>query len=128
MKGLKGTKGRSGCSEFWRKHIEAWVSSGSTQAEYCRRQDLRLSAFGYWKRRLAMERAAAGFVEVRPWRGAPQIMETVGGAGPFPFPRPVPGKASGMRLLIEDEFAIELCDGFNPETLRSLVGILRDLP
>ena len=37
-------------SEFWSGHMEAWKSSGLTQAAYCRRHALRLPSFGYWRR------------------------------------------------------------------------------
>lgn len=37
---------------FWQSHIEAWQSSGLTQAAYCKENDLIIHRFGYWKRKL----------------------------------------------------------------------------
>ena len=37
----------------WPAHIARWKESGLTQAEYCRQNELRLHAFGYWKRKYA---------------------------------------------------------------------------
>ena len=49
--------------EFWQRQIDGWRSSGQSQAEYCRRQKLTKSAFGYWRTRLARE---TGLVEIKP--------------------------------------------------------------
>lgn len=37
---------------FWQSHIEAWQSSGLSQAAYCKESDLIIHRFGYWKRKL----------------------------------------------------------------------------
>jgi hypothetical protein len=34
---------------FWEKHLKAWYNSGLSQAEYCRRNNIRVKAFGYHK-------------------------------------------------------------------------------
>jgi hypothetical protein len=35
-------------SENWKRHWEAWKESGMSQAEYGRRQGLKIHAFRYW--------------------------------------------------------------------------------
>lgn len=37
---------------FWRRHLAAWRDSGLSQAAYCRRQDVSLPCFGYWRGKL----------------------------------------------------------------------------
>ena len=37
---------------YWRRALVAQRHSGLTQAEFCRRNDLALSTFQYWRRRL----------------------------------------------------------------------------
>ena len=37
---------------YWQARIEDWRQSGLSQAEYTRQQDLAISQFGYWKRKL----------------------------------------------------------------------------
>jgi len=56
----------------WQGLMQAWRRSGYSQSEFCRRQDVPLSTFNYWKRRLEHARAGAtdaaattGFVPVR---------------------------------------------------------------
>ena len=112
MRSSSGIDGKNERIVFWRKHVEMWSRGGSTQAEYCRGNKLKLSAFSYWKRRFSQEPAPSEFVEVR-LREAP---------GPFGQP------TSSIKLLIGDEFAIEVVDGFSCDSLRSLVSVLRDLP
>lgn len=38
--------------QHWLKHIEQWQHSNTTQIQYCKDQDLSVSAFRWWKRRL----------------------------------------------------------------------------
>jgi len=46
------------------QHVRRWRSSGLTQAEYCRRNDLKWSTFHYWRKRLATSAAAVTLVQV----------------------------------------------------------------
>lgn len=107
--GITGKKERSG---FWRKHVDAWNKESFSQAEYCRRHGLKLSVFGYWKRSFSQKHTPTEFVEVRVRENAQA------------FAQP----ASNIKLLIGDEFTIEVTDGFSCDTLRTLVCVLRDLP
>ena len=38
--------------EIWFKHIDAWKQTGISQAEYCRKHNLRPNQFWYWKAKL----------------------------------------------------------------------------
>lgn len=38
--------------QHWQNHIEAWHTSGLSQAEYVRRNGLSIKSFAYYKRRL----------------------------------------------------------------------------
>lgn len=70
--------------EFWRCHIRAWCSGGDKITVYCRRHDLSLSRFKYWRERLAPEtkrankraafntsQSSVSFIAVEPSQGAP---------------------------------------------------------
>ena len=37
----------------WAEHVTSWQSSGLSQNAYCREHHLKISRFGYWKRKLA---------------------------------------------------------------------------
>lgn len=39
-------------SSYWHNHFESLENSGLSQAEYCRRHDLKYCLFHYWKRKL----------------------------------------------------------------------------
>lgn len=39
-------------AQFWEKHVKSFKISQLSQGEYCRRNKLKLSAFGYWYRKL----------------------------------------------------------------------------
>ena len=44
---------RAARARFWGSLIGQWQSSSLTQAEFCRRRDLRAANFAWWKRRLS---------------------------------------------------------------------------
>ncbi len=37
--------------QFWCKHFAAWETSGLTQADYCKQNNLKLANFTYWRTR-----------------------------------------------------------------------------
>lgn len=37
---------------LWQRHIRSWQASGLSQAGYCRKHDLSLASFGYWRKRV----------------------------------------------------------------------------
>lgn len=49
--------------EQWAAYVAAWQSSGCSQAQWCREQELTLASFGYWRRKL---RAEASIQTARP--------------------------------------------------------------
>jgi len=101
---------KSGDSEFWKGQIADWVKAETTQAGYCRQNNLNLSTFGYWKRKFTTP-SPAGFIELRMKEEIPHVSDSV----------------SPIKLLMGDNLAIEVPDRFNPDLLTSLVLVLRDL-
>jgi hypothetical protein len=49
---FKKRMGSAARRQSWEKKIRAWVKSGLTQSEYCKRNGIPLSSFGNWRRRL----------------------------------------------------------------------------
>jgi len=93
----KNTKG-------WHHHIEKWKASGLSQAEYCRKNDLRSRGFGYWKRKLEKQ-------------NLPELVEV-----------PVSlGIAGVLKLNIGHQFQIEIPDGFSSVTLGQILLTLKSL-
>ena len=39
----------------WRQHVEAWLESGLSQADYCRQQCLNHKTFSVWTRRVQID-------------------------------------------------------------------------
>ena len=70
---------------FWFEHIRVWSVSGLAQADYCLRNRLPLSSFGYWRRRQREldEAPSTGlqFVPVQVTPQAPAASLTVRGQG-----------------------------------------------
>ena len=88
----------------WHKTLEAWKSSGQTRSEFCRKQNIRVSTFDYWKRKL-QDRSSAerGFVKV-------------------PLSRNGVEKTAKIQIVIDSRFSVELHAGFE---LNDLITVLR---
>ncbi len=99
----------------WHWHLESYKSSGLSQAEYCRRHNLKYHAFLYWKRKLS-----------KPVRGSEKL-KLVELSGRLSFPSLSPGLgASSLRVWL-GEYCIEVGDNFSPGVLSQLVQTLRGL-
>lgn len=68
---------------FWRRTLMAQRHSDLSQTEFCRRNDLALSTFQYWRRRLRDEPT-----QTETERDAPQAPEFVELVAPMPGPAP----------------------------------------
>ena len=40
-------------AKYWARLLDAWKKSGLTQAEFCRRRDVKAVTFAWWKRKLS---------------------------------------------------------------------------
>lgn len=50
---------KSDKEHFWLDRIADWKASALSQQEYCRRNELALATFGYWRRKLKTEESKA---------------------------------------------------------------------
>ena len=91
--------------QYWQRHIHAWKESGASQAGYCREHNLNLKTFTYWRRKLTRKASTVTLVQM------PSLSN---------IPAPI-------KLIVNDRFAIEIGDGFRPETLKQLVNVVRGL-
>ncbi len=95
---------------FWRKHIDRWSISKVSQSEYCRRNDLSLRSFTYYRGRFKKELESVGFVQVP----AQVVGQVKAGVPP-------------LAVVFGNDCRLEVRDGFNPVTLESAVRVLRSL-
>jgi len=105
----KATSG--GRRRQFEEHIRRWRSSGLTQAEYCRRNELKWSTFHYWRKRLAATSQAVTLVQV-------PVGFNRNGLGPW---------GQGLTLLLGDRYKVEIGDNFKASTLARLVDTLGQL-
>ncbi len=88
------------------EHMRRWRSSGLTQAEYCRRHELKWSTFHYWRKRLQNTATAVTLVQVPVSNNLSRQ----------------PGQE--LALILGDRYRVEIGDNFNPTTLARLVDTL----
>ena len=97
---------------LWEEHMKQWQSSGLTQAQYCRRTELKLSTFYYWRKRLKEKASAVTLVQV-------PVGFNSNGCGCRPFQE--------LTLVLDDRYKVEIGDHFNASTLARLVDTLGQL-
>jgi len=97
---------------YWKQQIEHWKESGLTQTEFCRLHNLKAQQLTYWKKRFHSQQEQVSLVELQ-WNPAPQ-----------PTLSP---SASPLRLILNDQYRIDIDRGFDPLTLQQVVLSLRQL-
>lgn len=97
---------------LWEEHMKQWQSSGLTQAQYCRRNELKLSTFHYWRKRLKEKATAVTLVQV-----------PVGFNSNGRWCRP----CQELTLVLGDRYKVEIGDHFNASALARLVDTLDQL-
>jgi hypothetical protein len=97
---------------FWEEHLGKWKSSGISQSEYCRLNDLALHRFIYWKKRLTRQGSPIALVE---WPVVRHEGNTSSSLGP------------PLCIVIAGRYRIEINSGFDPAMLDCVVRVLRGL-
>ena len=97
---------------YWKQQIEQWQQSGLSQAEYCRRNNLKHHQLVYWKRRCLKTETEVPFVPVR--------LEAL-------LDIPAPADQASLTVIIDNQFKVEIVAGFDPQLLRQVVTALRGL-
>ena len=44
-------------SEYWRKHIENWLSSNLSQKKYCAQENISFASFSWWRTKGSKDKA-----------------------------------------------------------------------
>jgi len=94
---------------YWKQQIEQWQQTGLTQAEYCRRNNLKHHQLVYWKKRYLKTQTEVSFAAV-------QLEDLLD----------IPTQAA-LTLVIDDHFKVQIAAGFDPQLLRQLIAALRGL-
>ena len=77
--------------EYWREVLRRWLSSGLSQAAFCRRERIHVWQFTWWKKRLGADGV------IRPARH-PQRSREIAPTGIAPNPTmPTGGQVAGQR-------------------------------
>lgn len=100
----------------WRRHLQKWRESGLPQTQYCRKKNLSLKSFVYWKRTLAEKIAPSH-------RLVPVPVEQIF----CPPAKTATPQSSGLTLVHNQTLRVEIAEEFNPATLGNLLRVLEGL-
>ena len=97
---------------YWKQHIDSWQETGLTQAEYCRRHNLKHHQLVYWKKRFLKTETDVSFVPLK----LEDLLDI-----------PTQPDRASLCLVINNHFKIEIRAGFDAQLLRQLIFALRGL-
>ena len=105
MEKKRGDDQRRGI-EFWQHHLAECRKSGLSYAEYARHNDLKGSAFGYWRKKLSEYSGEKNaFVELK-----------------------VPAHTkSGIEIVLRNRIRIRVVSDFDEAVLGKLIGVLESV-
>lgn len=109
----KRTKSKG--SVYWQETVEAWSRSGLSQVEYCRRHELTLSTFRWWRRKLR-DRAVS-----LPNKISSKVVNH--SFLPVHLLEPQ-SHHSFIEIHLPGERRIQVTPGFDPETLKKVLAVL----
>ena len=96
--------------EYWKQHIDSFQQTGLTQAEYCRRHNLKHHQLVYWRKRFLKTEKDVSFVPLK----LEDLLDIPSGR-----------EHASLTLVIDNQFKIEIRAGFDPQLLRQLIFSLR---
>ena len=97
---------------YWKHHIDSWQETGLSQAEYCRRHNLKHHQLVYWKKRFLNTETAVSFVPIK----LEDLLDI-----------PAQPDRASLCLVINNQFKVEIRAGFDAQLLRQLIFALRGL-
>jgi hypothetical protein len=95
---------------YWKQHIDSWQETDLTQAEYCRRHNLKHYQLVYWKKRFLKTETHVSFVPLK----LEDLLDI-----------PAQPDCASLCLVINNHFKIEIRAGFDPQLFRQLIFALR---
>jgi hypothetical protein len=108
----KSNRENAELGKFWKTHIKTWKNSGLSQAEYCRRNDLKKTRFTYWKLKFDKQYLPQAFVEVS--------QATVKKA--------IESKAiNPLMIHCSSGFTVEVPQSFSSESLKQILTVLKEV-
>ena len=84
--------------DFWQHHILSCQESGLTPGEYCCQHNLKKSRFYYWRRRLNSRPVPVALIQL--------------------------SAGSGLKLVVNDRYQVEIDEQFSTGTLEHLLQVL----
>jgi hypothetical protein len=106
-----------GKQQLWLRRIERWQRSQLSVRDYCFRHQLREHSFYSW-RRLLTER---GLLPPTSTGTATPLFVAATVADADPTPQP-------LAIVLADGLAVQVAAGFDADTLRRLLALLREPP
>ena len=114
----KRSKSLSPRGQFWRKHVQQWQKSGTTQVQYCRDHGLSVAAFRWWRQKLGRShrvRASQKGVPTEPGATFTEIRIPEGDLA---------AAAYAYEIILPNRTHLRLRQHFDPEAVATLVSVL----
>jgi len=116
--------------EQWQAHVAAWKASGNTQEAYCKAHGLAPHNFRYWHTKLS--RTAAPTPIPSRDTAHPALIPVAVIDDPLSSKEresdcvPIAATSAAISMHIGQRYRIEVMPGFDPATLRQVLGVLQE--
>lgn len=99
-------------AKYWEAVFKERAGSGMSIAAFCKERDIRPSQYYWWRRRLKNDtpqsNATEGFIELLSASGNTSVY------------------SSGIKLICDNRFSLQLDPGFDPTTLKQVLAVLAE--
>jgi transposase-like protein len=99
-------------AKHWEAIFTEQASSEMSIAAFCRERDIRPTQYYWWRRRLKSDKsqsdATEGFIELLSASGHTST------------------SSSGIKLIYDNRFSLQLDPGFDPTTLKQVLAVLTE--
>ena len=109
-------KGESELAKNWERVIAEWSGSGLSQAEFCRRQGIKLANFGWWKRQLSIKAKSGNHSTVHPRKRVRGLSNSF-----VEVSMTDSARHSGYEVVLSGGRVIRLPRAFDAETVTQLI-------
>ncbi|MBN2435873.1 MAG: hypothetical protein JXK07_11475 [Spirochaetes bacterium] len=100
-------RSRENRNQYWQEHLKAYYTSGLSQKEYCRQEDIGYWSFNQWKRRIEGQ-SKTNLTEIK-------------------LPVPIQPSHQVMTLKYREELTITLPLSVSGKTLREILAVLGEM-
>jgi hypothetical protein len=110
----------------WARLVARWKRSGLSAGEFGASVGVDAHSLHWWRWALR-KREAMKDVSTSPTESIPAFLPVHVVEPPLPMEKPAPLTRGAVEIVVDDRHAVRVGPGFDEDTLRRVLGLLRDV-